>query len=205
MRLLARSLVVVSVVGVACLPTTTRRIPPEEDDGGPAPISIDGGSDVPNDAPMVEPHAVLGVDPPHGPFSGGTLTAIRGNGFASGARVWFGDTEVPSEQVLVLDPQRMQVTSPPGVPGAADVAVQNGDDDSTRATLPGGFSYDDFYLDPNTGPTAGGLLVTVHAQAPIFDAGTSVEIDQSPCVIDTIASPTELTCRAPSGTPGSKR
>lgn len=205
LRLLARSLVVVSVLGVACLPTTTRRIPPDQDDGGPPPILVDGGDDDPGDAPTLRPHAVLGVDPPHGPFSGGTLTAIRGNGFASGARVWFGDAEVPSENVLVLDTQRLQVTSPPGTPGPADVSVQNGDDESTRATLAGGFAYDDFYLDPATGPTAGGTLVTLRAEAPIFDAGTSVEIDQSSCAIDAIKSPTELTCRTPSGTPGSKR
>jgi hypothetical protein len=204
-RLLARSLVVVSVVGVACLPTTTRRIPPEQDDGGLPPILVDGGGAAPADAPMLKPHAVLGIDPPHGPFSGGTLTAIRGNGFASGARVWFGGNEVASELVLVLDPQRLQVTSPPGTPGSADVVVQNGDDTSTRSTLKGGFSYDDFYLDPATGPTAGGTLVTIHAESPIFDDGTNVEIDQSACAIEEIRSPTELTCRTPSGTPGSKR
>lgn len=204
-RLFARSLVVASVVGVACLPTTTRRIPPDQDDGGLPPIVVDGGGAVPGDAPMVKPHAVLGVDPPHGPFSGGTLTAIRGNGFASGARVWFGGNEVASELVLVLDPQRLQVTSPAGTPGPADIVVQNGDDTSTRATLKGGFSYDDFYLDPATGPTAGGTLVTLHAEAPIFDDGTNVEIDQAPCAIEAITSPTELSCRTPSGTPGSKR
>ncbi len=206
MRRLARSLLVVSVVGVACLPTRTRRLAPE-DDAAPTPtaIPLDGGNQTPGDAPTPKAHAVLGVDPPHGPFSGGTLTAIRGNGFSSRARVWFGANEVPADGVLVLDPQRLQVTSPPGMPGAADVAVQNGDDESTRATLRGGFTYDDFYLDPATGPTAGGTLVTLHAQTPTFDDTTSVEIDESPCVIDEIRSDTELVCRTPPGTPGAKR
>jgi hypothetical protein len=206
LRRIARSLLVVPVVAAACLPTMSRRIPPDEDTPTTPPaISVDGGLEPPADAPEPKPHAVLGVDPPHGSFAGGTLTAIRGNGFASGARVWFGDTEVTSDGVLVLDPQRMQVTSPPGTPGSADVTVQNGDDESTRATLRGGFTYDDFYLDPSTGPTAGGTEVTLHAANGIFDAGTSVEIDQAPCVIDTIVSPTELTCRTPPGTPGTKR
>jgi hypothetical protein len=202
-RLFARSLVVASVVFVACLPTTTRRIPPEQDDGGLPPVTVDGGA-TPTDAPSLEPHAVLGVDPPHGPFAGGTLTAIRGNGFASGARVWFGANEVPSELVLVLDPQRLQVTSPPGTPGPADIAVQNGDDGSTRATLEGGFTYDDFYLEPPTGPTAGGTLVTLYAEEPLFDEGTTVEIDRVPCAVEELESPTELRCRTPSGTPGAK-
>jgi hypothetical protein len=194
------------VVGGACLPTRTQRLAPRDDDAGTPPaIVTDGGSVEPGDAPILKPHAVLGVDPPHGPFSGGTLTAIRGNGFASSARVWFGDNEVPRENVLVLDPQRMQVTSPSGTPGAANVSVQNGDDESTLATLRGGFSYDDFYLEPSAGPTSGGTLVTLHAAAPLFDEDTSVEIDLSPCEIDEIRSPNELTCRTPSGTPGAKR
>jgi hypothetical protein len=207
LRRIARSLIAVSVVGGACLPTTTRRLPPDEGGsaGMPPAIVVDGGPQTVGDAPQPQPHAVIGIDPPHGPFSGGTLTAIRGNGFSSKARVWFGDTEVTSDGVLVIDPQRLQVTSPPGMPGAADVTVQNGDDDSTRATLRGGFSYDDFYLDPTSGPTAGGTLVTIHAAEPLFDDGTTIVIDTSPCEIQEIQSPTELVCRTPPGTPGTKR
>jgi hypothetical protein len=205
-RRFARSFFVVSVVSVACLPTRTQRLPPEQDTPpAPTAIPLDGGDSTPGDAPKPKPHAVLGVDPPHGPFSGGTLTAIRGTGFSSKARVWFGATEVPAGDVLVLDPQRLQVTSPPGSAGAADVVVQNGDDESTRATLRGGFTYDDFYLEPASGPTAGGTLVTLHAEAPIFDDATSVEIDQSPCALDELRSATELVCRTPPGTPGTKR
>lgn len=190
---------------VACLPTRTQRLAPRDDTAPPpTAIEVDGGEE-PGNAPELKPHAVLGVDPPHGPFSGGTLTAIRGNGFASSARVWFGDTEVPAKDVLVLDPQRLQVTSPAGPPGAVDVAVQNGDDGSTRGSLKGGFAYDSIYLEPLSGPTAGGSVVTVHAATPSFDAATSVEIDQAPCEVEDVVSDTELTCRTPPGTPGAKR
>lgn len=194
------------MVGGACLPTGTRRLAPraEGNAGAPPAIVIDGG-EPPGDAPTLKPHALLGVDPPHGPFSGGTLTAVRGNGFASNARVWFGDSEVSPEGVLVLDPQRMQVTSPPGSAGPQNVVVQNGDDESTRATLKGGFTYDDFYLEPQTGPTAGGTIVTLHAQAALFDETTSIEIDQAPCELEELRSESELTCRVPPGTPGKKR
>jgi len=192
------------VVGAACLPTRTQRLAPREEDAGTPPAVTVDASDVPGDAPALKPHAVLGVSPPHGPFSGGTLTAIRGNGFASGARVWFGGDEVPSADVLVLDPQRMQVTSPPGDPGAVDVTVQNAEDESTQATLRGGFAYDDFYLEPLTGPTVGGTLVTIHTHAPLFDENTRIEIDLAPCELDELRSPTELTCRTPPGTPGAK-
>jgi hypothetical protein len=189
---------------VACLPTRTNRLPPEGDGGTtPPPLQVDGGND---DAapPDVKPHAVLGIDPPHGPFSGGTLAAIRGNGFGGNARVWFGEIEVPAEDVVALDPQRLQVTSPPGPAGAADIVVQNGDDASTRVSLAGGFVYDDLYLEPLSGPTVGGTLVTVHAHEPLFSDDTAIEIDLEPCEVEKVVSPTELTCRTPPGSPGSK-
>src|SRR5690242_16571601 len=79
----------------ACLPSRSGPLSRETDDdaGGPPPIPADA-SDAVGDAPVAKPHALIGVDPPHGPFTGGTLVSLRGNGFASNARVWFGDTEV---------------------------------------------------------------------------------------------------------------
>jgi hypothetical protein len=206
LRPVAHSLsLVVCLAGSACLPTRTQRLGPQTGDSATPPAIVVDGSTAPGDAPTLRPHAVLGIDPPHGPFAGGTLVAVRGNGFSSNARIWFADQEVSSDQVLVLDPQRMQVTSPPGSPGASDVTIQNGDDESTRSSLVGGFTYDDFYLDPVTGPTAGGTLVTIHAAQALFDETTSVEVDLAPCELDTLTSPTELTCRTPPGTPGAKR
>lgn len=191
---------------VACLPTRTNRpILEDSDASAPPPIQVDGGNGDDDAAPPeVKPHAVLGIDPPHGPFSGGTLTAIRGNGFGGNARVWFGDTEVPAEDVVALDPQRLQVTSPPGLPGPADVVVQNGDDTSTRVGLTGGFAYDDFYVEPLSGPTVGGTLVTVRTHEPLFSDDTAIEIDLEPCEIEEVKSATELTCRTPPGSPGAK-
>jgi hypothetical protein len=189
----------------ACLPGSQRyRRATDDDAGGPPPVVVDGGDDV-GDAPVAKPHALIGVDPPHGPFSGGTLVSLRGNGFASNARVWFGDTEVDPSLVVAADPQRVQVTSPPGPAGPVDVIVQNGDDESTRAELRGGFSYDHLTVEPSSGPTSGGTIVTVRANEPIFTEETRIDIDLVPCEIDSVASPTELTCTTPAGTPGSKR
>lgn len=165
---------------------------------------LDGGDGV-EDAPIAKPHALIGVDPPHGPFSGGTLVSLRGNGFASNARVWFGDTEVDPSLVIAADPQRLQVTSPPGPAGPVDVVVQNGADRSTRTELRGGFSYDHLTVEPSNGPTSGGTIVTVRANDPLFTDETRIDIDLVPCEIESIESPTELTCVTPAGTPGSKR
>lgn len=196
-----------AALGVAsCIPRSDKPLlrHSEDDAGGPPPISGDASVDS-GPPPNADPHALLAVQPPHGSFAGGTLVLLRGNGFRSDARVWFGDRELPASDVLALDPQRLQVTSPPGLPGAADVIVQNGDDESTRATLEGGFTYDDFYVTPATGPTSGGTVVTLHSRSPLFEEGVSVEVDLEPCEIERIESPTELTCRTPPGTPGAKR
>jgi hypothetical protein len=191
---------------VACLPTRTRReAPVDQDDAGPpGPIEVDGGPG-PRDAPEVRPHAVLGIDPPHGPFSGGTLADLRGNGFGGDARIWFGDTEVDRSAIVVRSPERIQVTTPPGAAGPVDVIIQNGDDRTTRALLRGGFTYDDLVIEPSTGPTAGGTIITVRTQAPLFDADTTIEVDLAPCEVVELVSTTELDCRTPPGTPGAKR
>jgi hypothetical protein len=205
-RRAAWSLLAAAFFSAACIPRSDKPIIRQTDDdaGGPPPISGDAAVDS-GLPPNTDPHALLGVQPPHGSFAGGTLVLLRGNGFASDARVWFGDRELPASDVLALDPQRLQVTAPPGIPGAADVTVQNGDDDSTRATLEGGFTYDDFYLTPETGPTSGGTIVTLRSRSPLFEEGVEVEVDLQPCEIESIVSPTELTCRTPPGTPGAKR
>src|ERR1700744_6048041 len=80
--------------------------------GGTSPILIEdaGTPDTSVDLPPAAPHAVLGVDPPHGSFAGGSVALVRGNGFTSAARVWFGESELASTSVTPIDPQRVQVT-----------------------------------------------------------------------------------------------
>ncbi len=175
------------------------------DDAGPS-IDFDAGtiSDAAGELPPTDPHAVLGVDPPHGPFNGGQLAMVRGNGFTSDARVWFGSTEVPKSDVVPIDPGRVQVVVPPGKAGAVDVSVQNGSDTSTRGTLTGGYTYDSFYADPASGPTSGGTLVTLHGDGTKWDQGTDVRIDLKPCQNISVKSPTEITCSTPPDTPGAK-
>jgi hypothetical protein len=176
-----------------------------DDGGGGTGINVEGGtSDAGIDVPETAPHAVLSVDPPHGSFAGGGLALVRGNGFDSKARVWFGDVELDKSAIVPIDPQRIQVTVPPGSAGAVDVSVQNGQDDSTRASLAGGYSYDQFYADPASGPTSGGTLITLKGDGTKWDSHTTIQIDQLPCPVAEIISATELTCTTPAGTPGSK-
>src|SRR5450432_2588570 len=116
------------------------RVTDRDDGGGGVGINVEGGtSDASVDLPPTAPHAVLSVDPPHGSFAGGGLALVRGNGFNSNARVWFGDVELDKTAVVPIDPQRIQVTVPAGRAGAVDISVQNGTDDSTRSALSNGY------------------------------------------------------------------
>jgi hypothetical protein len=177
----------------------------DDDAGAPGPIMLDGAlPDASPDALELLPHTVLGVDPPHGPHVGGTLVMIRGNGFESNSRVWFGDVEVSPASVTPVDPQRIQVVTPAGAAGAVDILVQNGDAKSTRAELIGGFTYDRFYAVPASGPTSGGTIITLKGESTDWDEDTQVEIDNVPCESVSVESPTQLTCATPPGEAGAK-
>lgn len=172
-------------------------------------LIIDRDASVPESADagvFGDAHAVVGIAPNHGPFDGGQTVIVRGNGFASDVRLWFG-TE-PAEDVVAVDPNRIQATTPPGRPGPTDVVVQNGDDESTRRVLKEGYEYDAFVVEPNAGPTTGGSLITLTAAEQSWDEDTRVTIDLEPCSVEEVkqnsAGSWQLTCRTPPGTPGKK-
>ena len=175
------------------------------DDGGATIIEAgvtESGTD--EDVPTVDPHSVLGVDPSHGPFTGGQRALIRGTGFGGDLRVWFADNEVPHEEIVTVSPEQAQVSVPSGAAGPADVTAQNGDDESTRRTLENAYIYDGFYLTPSSGPTSGGTEVTLHGQSTGWDDSTEVFVDLVPCTSVEVTSATELSCTTPAGVTGSK-
>jgi len=167
-------------------------------------ITDTGGSGGLTDLMPSAPHAVTGVTPSHGVFSGGSQALVSGNGFTSAARVWFGDTELPHTSIVPVSPQRLQVTTPARHAGTVDVAVQNGDDTSTRAVLSAGYTFDQFYADPASGPTTGGTIITLQGDGTQWNSDTTVEIDQKPCVVINVTSKQTLTCTTPPGTQGAK-
>lgn len=149
-----------------------------------------------------DPHATIGAQPSHGPFSGGQRVLVRGNGFSPGVRVWFGDTE--AGDVVPVDATKVQVTAPAGKAGPVDLTTQNGDDASTKRTLVAGYAYDALYGQPKSGPISGGNEVHLYGQGTTWSATTTAFIDNQACAGLTVVSPTELVCVAPKGTPGSK-
>lgn len=204
MRRVAPAIVAVMLTG--CFPSGQGELIRQTDDdaGSGPPLQIDDGGAGTLDAPLTDPHALLGVSPNHGPFSGGQRVLIRGNGFGSDVRVWFASSEVSATDAVAVDPHRVQVNVPPGEPGAADVSVQNGTDDSTRRTLAGAYNYDAFYLDPATGPTAGGTIVTLHGSGTVWTSDTEVSIDFKPCAPVELVSATEIRCTTSADSAGTK-
>jgi IPT/TIG domain len=199
----------------ACLATAPQGIHRQTDDDGGGGGGGDGQNlggattESPPDNPLPDasagdPHAVFGAEPAHGPFVGGGRVLLHGRGFSSKARVWFGDLELDAKAVLPVDPSRLQLISPPGAAGAVDVTVQNGDDTSTRRTLPGGYAYDALYAEPASGPVSGGTVITLRGQGTSFGSDTTVKIDQKPCAAVEIKDLNTLVCTAPPGSPGGK-
>src|SRR5688572_29672998 len=96
---------VLALTGLAQLASCLTEGPPLSfrpvtgDDAGPR-ISVDMPIvDASFEFGPMDPHALIAVDPSHGPFNGGQARSIRGNGFTMDLRVLFGPHEVPKENV----------------------------------------------------------------------------------------------------------
>ncbi|HRE88970.1 MAG TPA: IPT/TIG domain-containing protein, partial [Myxococcota bacterium] len=150
--------------------------------------------------------AVLAVIPPEGPLAGGTQVAIRGTGFVDGARVFF-DGE-PCLAVSYLGPDGLVCRTPTAtVAGQVDVRVENpavGQDAGPSAFLTDGYRYLEgppgllvLRAIPDTGPTAGGNIVTLEGTG--FVAGAQVFFGGAPATGVTVLAETALTATAPSG------
>jgi hypothetical protein len=168
-----------------------RKLTDQDDGGGGAIMVVDAttSSDVRNELSMTDPHMVIGVEPSHGPFSGGNHAVVRGNGFGVNARVWFGTHEVEPATIVRIDANRLQVSVPAAEPGLVDVRVQNGDDESTARSLSDGYTFE-----PSSGPTSGGTLTTISGMDTAWDEQTVVQIGSLPCAELQVVSPTELKC-----------
>lgn len=112
------------------------------------------------------------VAPPRGPSTGGTAIILQGGGFVFGfaqvgdvgvkekTQIWFGANQ--ALDFTVVDDDTIQVVSPAGLPGAADVKVVNPNGTGTCA---GCFTYFDpvkaSAISPATGDVHGGTAVTI--------------------------------------------
>jgi acid phosphatase len=138
---------------------------------------------VPNTAPIL-----TGVAPSVGPVTGGTPVTISGTGFAQGATVSFGGT--PATSVTVVGSTSLTAITPAHSSGAVDVVVTNpGGQSGTRQN---GFTYQAgpppvvSGVQPNSGPTDGGTIVTISGSG--FLTGANVMVGSVPAVNVTVNS-----------------
>lgn len=162
----------------------------------------DAGEPSPSDAAPGPPDdagpprlAVVRVLPGHGPFSGGNVATLRGNGLGSGPlSVRFGERSIPASDVRSIDSNRLEVTVPARSPGSVDVEVSDG---TSTAVLPAGYTYDPVAISPASSSPDGGVVLTLRAASALFDASTAVRIDDLACTGWSARSPTEGTCVVP--------
>jgi hypothetical protein len=146
--------------------------------------------------------AVSGLQPAHGPWSGGTRTNISGRGFSSNVQVWIGPTKLDSSSVFASDPTRITVITPAGTPGPADVRVHDvpsGND----ATLRAGFFYESFGVTPSSGSTTGGTLIALSGNGTHWTSGSTVAVGGKPCPVAVFKGATGLSCITPASAAGS--
>lgn len=174
--------------------------------GGPPSAPGDAGApdgaagpDAPEQPEQPTVLSVMSVEPDHGPFTGGTVAIVRGTNFDSPAVVYVGGRMVEPTYQTYVDPTRIQIVTPAGEPGPADVQVVLGDESAVREEA---FTYDAFYVDPNRGSTAGGTVVSVVGQGTSFDDTTTVTVGGAPLADLEFVSATRMTGRTPPGEEG---
>ncbi len=151
------------------------------------------------DAAATDKLSLLGVKPTHGPFVGGTTVTLRGTGFKKTCKVQIGGKNIQVGQTKVLSPLSLAVVSPPGIPGPAEVSITCGSD---KARILNGYSYDSVYMDPSSGPTAGGTLVQIFGTSTSFAKGMKLSLGGKAMTEVTVAGATALTAKTPAGSAG---
>ncbi len=188
----------------ACLPGSGPALLTPEDGSDPNSTGLGDSGLAKSDVDLGDPFAIEGLNPSHGPFTGGTRSLLSGRGFSSKLRVFLGGTEVPSGSVLASDPTRAAIVAPVGPPGFVDVRIR---DEATakERTLKNGFFYDAFVVQPDSGATSGGTRIALTGSGTSWSAlGTKVAIGGVPCASVVVASATQLECLTPAGAPGAK-
>lgn len=203
-RAVAMSSLSAIIAAFGCLPGVGPPIKVHEDDAGlPSSISLSGDGGSLADIDLGNPFAVTGLNPSHGPWTGGTHTTVAGRGFSSAIQVWLGSTQLDASSVFANDPTRVAVITPGGAAGPADVRIRNVSTGQER-TLVAGFFYDSFVVSPDAGAKTGGTRITLHGSGTNWTSASGVAVGGQPCTAVAVTDATHLACTTPPGTAGSK-
>ncbi len=146
---------------------------------------------VPTPAPTVS-----GVSPDEGPVYGGQDVTISGTDFTDVTAVAFGDTELDSDDYIVVSDTVITATTPSHIADTVDVIVTT---DWGKSTETDNYTYVPTpwvsKLSPTGGPTTGGTLVTITGGD--FTGVTSVRFEKKEAIF-TFVSDTEIKVISPS-------
>ncbi len=200
-RLLGWFLMLSVVGGCSCDPATLTPppFPLETPDTGDLVEDTGPDASFPDSGIGTPTLLISRVVPNHGPFIGGNTAIVRGTGFTDESFVQVGGRLVQPADTRLIDRNRLQIVLPAGEPGPADVTVRVGDDE---ASLPGGYTYDQIYIEPSRGAVSGGTVVNIVGTGTTFEDGDTVMIGPSACEDVERISETRLSCRTPPGVAG---
>jgi hypothetical protein len=194
----------IAMAAASCLPGSGPALDPYQDDAGsPPPTSLGDDASLRADVDLGDPFAVTGLQPSHGPWTGGTRTTVAGRGFSSKLDVWIGSTQLDPSSVLASDPTHVAVVTPPGTAGPADVRIRNLETAQER-TLPAGFFYDALVVTPDTGSTTGGTRIALRGSGTHWTSASTVTVGGQPCTGLVFTDATDLACSTPPASPGSQ-
>lgn len=142
---------------------------------------------------------VSSIAPESGPLGGGTTVTIAGRGFVAGAQVYFGNQQAAS--VAFVSSTTLRAISPAGE-GGVDVRVTQAGSTSSAQPVDV-FTYGPpvvMGLSPSTGPSAGGIRVTIDGVG--FAIGAQVFFGSIACTQLRVTSSRSIEVVVPPGTPG---
>jgi len=144
--------------------------------------------------------AVYSVSPSSGPVTGGTFVTVTGANFQPLALVTIGGTSCTVSGTVTAT--SVQCTTAAGIAGPTTVVVVN--PDSQNGQKVNGFTYNPLptvsSLNPASGPTAGGTLVTVSGAD--FLNGATVTVGGANCPVSGAFAADTLYCTTPAGSAG---
>lgn len=156
-----------------------------------------GMSDVFTVTAAAIPPTITSFTPTSGPATGGTVVAISGSNFQNGATVKFGDTAAVSTTVN----SATSISAIAPVHAAGDVTLTVTNPDGQSASF-GTYTYTNpgpsiTSIDPLSGPTSGGTVVTITGSN--IDPNASVTIGGLPTTPLAVTSPGGIAVRTPPG------
>lgn len=182
-----------ALLAAGCVDDIVKQFIPVAPVDGEVPVP-DAAFAVDADGFSLDKLTLTAAKPAHGPFVGGTDVILSGTGFRAPLQVTVGGKAVQQTDIKVLSPIGASIVTPAGEVGPAEITVTSGNE---TVELKDGFYYDPISVDPDSGPTAGGTLVTIQGRNTNFQSGMKLEVGGQPMVDVEVLSATMLRAKTP--------